>query len=352
MSLNRSQLITAGVLRERCTEVIDRVKCLGVCGETFLAADWAAAAVCPVCAAEDHRYICSRCDRLFNEPVLSTEHPCGSVAVYDTKNRVVFEEEMQAALKAAELALKEANRRDLKSKTKEDPERHEREDAEARALTETKRRAVAEKTRRAKERLDFDRRLDEERKREAEARRLAETSPIRTKLDEAADKAADIMRRGAHRRTVTASAVAALAGSWMVWNGGLIPFQHNGFIFALVFMVLTAVIWAIGNLPILRPHPAHDTLGKWAFLTWAFVSYAWPPFIALMIFAAFEAHDISIKKILVMGGVGVAGILTMQRGVNVPSMAFLHSRGIQRKAELLDLVRPDSDLFAKLGDLK
>ena len=321
MPLTRSELITAGVLRQRCAEVIDRVKCLGICGETFLASDWAAAAACPVCASEDHRYICARCDRLFNEPVLSTEHPCGSVTVYDASRRVVFEEEMQAALKAAELASMEAHRRDLKRKNKEDAERRAREEAEARAFAETKRHVVAEKTRHAKERLDFDRRLDEERKREAEARRLAEASPIRSKLDEAAEKAADIVRGGPHRRATTVSAVAVLAGSWMAWDGGLIPVQHNGFIFALVFMVLTGLVWAIGNLPILRPHPAHDTLGKWAFLTWAFVSYAWPPFIALMIFNAFETHEVSIKKLSAMAVVGVAGILTMQRGGSALSMS-------------------------------
>jgi len=337
MSLTRSELITAGVLRERCAEVIDRIKCLGVCGETFLAADWAAAAACPVCAAEKHRYICARCDHLFDEPVLSTEHPCGSVAVYDAKSRVVFEEEMQAVLKAAELASKEARRRDLKRKTKEDAKRRDRSGAEALALAETKRRADAEKARRAreaddrrraKERLAFERRIELEREREAEARRLAEASPKRTKLDEAREAVDETIRRQPRRRAIAFSAISAAIGSWMAWTENLIPLADRGLIALIFFLIITYVIWRVGNLPILKRYPGPDNLNKLSFLIWAFVSYTWPPFLALILlkfidyqlnFAGFTRSYIENSSSIII--FSIMGLFIMQRGGAALSMS-------------------------------
>lgn len=324
-SLNAEELLKLGGLRKQCSAPL-------VCVAHTNSLP------CELCELEDEvEVVCKQCKHVFPQGLAeSGNRACASEAEFAKTGHIAFQIEARAALVQRE--EQRSKEREREQRARDEQKRKEAEKTrrarEAQRLAEEKERSKAAKEaekarrekdaddrRRAKERLDFDRRLDEERKREAEARRLAETSPIRTKLDEAAEKAADIMRRGPHRRTVSASAVAVLAGSWMAWNGGLISFQNNGFIFALVFMVLTALIWVIGNLPILRPHPAHNTLGKWAFLTWAFVSYAWPPFIALMIFNAFETHEISIKKLSAMASVGIAGILTMQRGGSALSMS-------------------------------
>lgn len=324
-SLNAEELLKLGGLRKQCSAPL-------VCVAHTNSLP------CELCELEDEvEVVCKQCKHVFPQGLAEGgNRACASEAEFAKSGHIAFQVEARAALVQRE--EQRSKEREREQRARDEQKRKEvektRRAREAQRLAEEKERSRAAKEaekarrekdaddrRRAKERLDFDRRLDEERKREAEARRLAETSPIRAKLDEAAEKAADIMRRGPHRRTVSASAVAVLAGSWMAWDGGLIPIQHNGVIFALVFMVLTALIWAMGNLPILRPHPAHDTLGKWAFLTWAFVSYAWPPFIALMIFNAFETHEVSIKKLSAMAVVGVAGILTMQRGGSALSMS-------------------------------
>ncbi len=324
-SLDADELLKLGGLRKQCSAPL-------VCVAHTNSLP------CELCELEDEvEVVCKQCKHVFPQGLAeSGNRACASEAEFAQSGHIAFQIEARAALLQKE--EQRSKEREREQRARDEQKRKEAEKTqrvrEAQRLAEEKERSRAAKEaekarrekdaddrRRAKERLDFDRRLGEERKREAEARRLADTSPIRTKLDEAAEKAADIMRRGPHRRTVTASALAVLAGSWMAWNGGLIPFQHSGFIFALPFMVLTALIWVIGNLPILKPHPAHDTLGKWAFLTWAFVSYAWPPFIALMIFKGFEAGDPSIKKLSAMAVAGVAGILTMQRGGSALSMS-------------------------------
>jgi hypothetical protein len=324
-SLNADELLKLGGIRDKCSAPL-------VCAAHGVL--WP----CEHCELDGEIEVtCTQCNHIYPQGLAERENrTCASRTEFDRNGKIAFQIEARAALAAKEeerlkkleqeKSAREKQKRKEAEKVKREAETQrlakERERSRsAKEAEKARREKDADDRRRAKERLDFERRLDEERKRGAEAKRLTETSPIRTKIEEAEAKAADLFRRAPVRRTLTASVAAVLAGSWMAWNGALIPIQHNGFIFALPFLILTALIWAVGNLPILRPHPAHDALGKWAFLTWAFVSYAWPPFIALMIFKSFEAGDISIKKLSAMAVVGVAGILTMQRGGSALSMS-------------------------------
>jgi hypothetical protein len=324
-SLNANELLKLGGLRNRCSAPL-------VCVAHTISLP------CELCELESEvEVVCKQCKHVFAQGLAEgKDRACASEAEFVKSGHIAFYTEAHGAL--AQIEEQRSQERERKQRARDEQKRKEiektRREIEARRLAEEKERLrrakEAEKIRRekdaddrkrSKERLDFEHRLEEELKRETEARRLAETPPLRTKIEEAEAKAADLFRSSPLQRTVTASAVAVLAGSWMAWDSALVPIQHNGFIFALAFMFLTALIWVAGNLPILRPHPAHESLGKWSFLTWAFVSYAWPPFIALMIFNGFESADISIRKLSAMAVVGVAGILIMQRGGSALSMS-------------------------------
>lgn len=109
MASGKAQIIADGGIRERCCERISQIKCLG-CGTTlYVLADWETNENrCPDCGESRCRYVCTRCEKGFDEIPTGGDHPCGSIVNYEKTSRIAFEEEMRATQKTRRRAEEES----------------------------------------------------------------------------------------------------------------------------------------------------------------------------------------------------------------------------------------------------
>ena len=89
MKTTIEDLLETHSLKIKCTEAISKVSC-NQCG-SILSEKELIENHCPMCNESSFKRMCERCDGVFEEPSLGSEHPCRSVDMYTLTRKIAFE---------------------------------------------------------------------------------------------------------------------------------------------------------------------------------------------------------------------------------------------------------------------
>lgn len=157
MAMNERDLLETGGIKLRCSEP-GTPKCPN-CGDTSHSAkQWEAEGhVCPICGEGPPQFQCVRCGGTLATSGVG-EHPCKSVEIFRSSERIVFEEESKIARRKLE----------ERERTRLEEERRKRTEAEKERLEVAER---AEVERRHESEKEFKRKAEERREADERAKR-------------------------------------------------------------------------------------------------------------------------------------------------------------------------------------